>query len=97
MNVMGLTERHWFENDDPKLTDRQLEDIIYENKRAYDSGYVKGYSDRCNEIVLCRDCKHKNNSLYCPIALLYEIVMKTKVFDFKVSDDWFCADGERKE
>lgn len=48
-------------------------------------------------IVRCKDCTHRNNSLYCPIALLYEIVMKIKVFDFKVSDDWFCADGERKE
>ena len=42
---MGLTERHWFENDEPKLTERQLEDIVYENKREYDSGYIKGFHD----------------------------------------------------
>lgn len=42
---MGLTERHWFENEEPELTDRQLEDIVYENKKAYDSGYVKGFHD----------------------------------------------------
>lgn len=47
-------------------------------------------------VVRCKDCTHRNNSLYCPIALLAETVMKTKVFDFKVSDDWFCADGEKK-
>ena len=42
---MGLTERHWFENEEPELTDRQLEDIVYENKNAYDNGYVKGFHD----------------------------------------------------
>ena len=42
---MGLTERHWFENEEPELTDRQLEDIVYENKKAYDNGYVKGFHD----------------------------------------------------
>ena len=42
---MGLTERHWFENEEPELTERQLEDIVYENKKAYDSGYVKGFHD----------------------------------------------------
>lgn len=30
---MGLTERHWFENEEPELTERQLEDIVYENKK----------------------------------------------------------------
>ena len=47
-------------------------------------------------VVRCKDCKHRNNSLLCPVALLAETVMKTRVFDFKVSDDWFCADGERR-
>ena len=48
-------------------------------------------------VVRCKDCKHRNNSLLCPVALLAETVMKTRVFDFKVSDDWYCADGERSE
>ena len=42
---MGITERHWFEDEEPELTDRQLQDIAYENKKAYDNGYVKGYHD----------------------------------------------------
>ena len=45
VNVMGLTERHWFEDEEPELTERQLEDIVYENKKAYDNGYVKGFHD----------------------------------------------------
>ena len=42
---MGMTERHWFEDEEPELTERQLEDIVYENKKAYDNGYVKGFHD----------------------------------------------------
>ena len=42
---MGLTERHWFEDEEPELTERQLEDIVYENKKAYDNGYIKGFND----------------------------------------------------
>ena len=30
---MGLTERHWFEDEEPDLTDRQLEDAVYESKK----------------------------------------------------------------
>lgn len=52
---MGLTERHWFENEEPELTEQQLEDIVYENKKAYDRGYAKGYSDRDKEIVRYKD------------------------------------------
>ena len=42
---MGITERHWFEDEEPELTERQLEDIVYENKKAYDNGYAKGLHD----------------------------------------------------
>ena len=42
---MGLTERHWFEDEEPELTEQQLEDIVYENKKAYGNGYVKGFHD----------------------------------------------------
>ncbi len=49
----------------------------------YDRGqYQKGYADRDSEIVRCKDCKHAN---YCSIH------------ESKFSDDWFCADGRRKE
>lgn len=88
---MGLTERHWFENEEPKLTERQLEDIVYENKRAYDSGYVKGYSVRDKEIVRCKDCKHSIKS-----SDSYVFCNKGVKFDEYKKPDWFCADGERK-
>lgn len=42
---MGLTERHLFEDEEPELTERQLEDTIKEQEKAYTNGYVKGYHD----------------------------------------------------
>ena len=54
---MGLTERHWFENEEPELTDRQLEDAVSIQDRFYRRGYHKGYSDRDKEIVRCKDCQ----------------------------------------
>ena len=123
---MGITERHWFEDEEPELTDRQLEDIVYENKKAYDNGYVKGFHDAKTleeylvefgvkigfltpekaeqllkehlQIVRCKDCKY---------AFYKEgLVLKNHVFCTKHGtergnavkpNDWFCADGKRKE
>ena len=90
---MGLTERHWFENEEPELTERQLEDIVYENKRAYDSGYAKGYSARNNEIVRCGNCKHGytlTDSAYVTCGRRFHDGQKHEA-------KWFCADGERRE
>lgn len=37
---MGITERHWFEDEEPELTEQQLEDIVAENQRNYKKGYA---------------------------------------------------------
>ena len=42
---MGLTERHWFEDEKPELTEKQLEDILWENNKIFERGYQKGFSD----------------------------------------------------
>lgn len=31
---MGLTERHWFEDEEPELTERQLQDAVEERETA---------------------------------------------------------------
>jgi hypothetical protein len=92
---MGLTERHWFEDEEPELTERQLEDIVYENKKAYDNGYAKGFHDALKEhpqIVRCKDCKnmkmmtrdiHGHIPIYCTNLGIYSEGL-----------DWFCADGK---
>ena len=42
-------------------------------------------------VVLCKDCKHSaidlENMRYCKCVVYYN----------HVSDDWFCADGEKRE
>ena len=93
---MGITERHWFENEEPELTERQLQDIVYETKKAYDSGYVKGFHDALKEhpqIVRCKDCVCYKDCIFwngshakcCEKHSLYP------------DENWFCADGKRKE
>lgn len=46
---MGVTERHWFEDEEPELTDQQLEDFVSMQDIAYKQGYQKGYSDGVKE------------------------------------------------
>ena len=49
---------------------------------AYDRGqYMQGYKDRDDQIVRCKDCKHR---LECDYWI-------------ENGDDWFCADGKRRE
>ena len=94
---MGLTERHWFEDEEPELTERQLEDIVYENKKAYDNGYVKGFHDAKTlaeqlleeypQIVRCKECKYGEPGA-CGDGIDCDGVWH--------NDDWFCADGKRR-
>ena len=89
---MGLTERHWFENEEPELTEWQLEDIVYENKRAYDSGYAKGYLARDNEIVRCKNCRNAEILHWLDNA----IICKKHSYTGVRPDEFFCADGKRR-
>jgi len=89
---MGLTERHWFENEEPELTDRQLEDIAYENEKAYNSGYVKGFHDAKTLVVRCKECKHFYKEEKAMIANQY-----CRNLHRAVTNDWFCADGVRRD
>ena len=41
---MGLTERHWFEDED-ELNERQLERALEDERCAYDRGYKQGQED----------------------------------------------------
>lgn len=48
---MGLTKRHWFEDEEPELTENQLEDILWENNKIFERGYQKGFSDGKSAIL----------------------------------------------
>ena len=62
---------------------------------AYDRGqYEKGYSDgraaRDAEIVRCKDCVHHKNAPQTTDVWCERV-------DGLLPQDWFCADGERRE
>ena len=42
-----------------------------------------------SQIVRCKDCKHSTDDVDCPIWL--------NRWKLKESDNWFCADGEKRE
>lgn len=47
-----------------------------------------------NEVVRCKDCKHRENRSWdspCPC------VCADSWYSWKPEDDWFCANGERRE
>lgn len=57
---------------------------------AYDRcQYQKGYADRAQEIVRCKDCKHHDpEDGRCDFG-------NGIIWNMPRQDDWFCADGER--
>jgi len=61
-----------------------------ELQKAYDDGY----KDRDAEIVRCKDCKHRDPEDHRCDCGGHEWV-KGKIIP--VNDDWFCADGKRRE
>ena len=69
-----------------------LKALAYD-RNQYKTGYLDGLSDgrraRDSEIVRCKDCKHRQQYDCNNITLV-----GTKC---GVTDEWFCADGERKE
>ena len=58
--------------------------------------YQKGYKERDEEIVRCKDCRWAEvASRESPI--IYDCSCPYHQLDSAVYGDWFCADGERKE
>lgn len=59
--------------------------------------FVNGFSRDAMPVVRCKDCincvKEPNGELYCDILAVGYEPLGSK----KVADDWFCADGKRKE
>lgn len=58
-------------------------DIGKELQTAFDDGYAA----RDKEIVRCVECKYRHDSIMCR---MYSEGMDTP-------DNWFCADGKRKD
>ncbi len=83
---MGLTERHWFENEDvPENYEWVLEDAVYNfyaNKKHND------------DIVRCKDCKYVENYTDIYDDRGYKC-LKHNFHQEYHNADWYCADGER--
>ena len=82
---MGLTERHWFENEDvPENYEWALEDAVYNSrtnkKLVWETECMNKKVDMV-EVVRCKHCEYHLNCDYW----------------IKNGDDWFCADGKRRE
>lgn len=59
--------------------------------------YQKGYKDRDDQIVRCRDCKHRSEEMYDYYNNPYDKRYVCQIHDIAGKADWFCPDGERKE
>ncbi len=60
----------------------------------YDCGqYEKGYKDRDNEIIRCKDCKHGEK---VQTFKYYPDVTWCNKYSTSHNDNWFCADGGKE-
>ena len=58
--------------------------------------YQKGYKDRDDQIVRCKDCKHRERRICNNIELWECNHIRYELVKCGVTDNWFCADGERR-
>ena len=54
-------------------------------REAYANGYDTGYEKRDDELVRCKGCSFYTDSANCP------------VYGMDRYDDWFCADGKKRD
>ena len=71
------------------VVDKERYDRLLENSLIISDALSKYQSADMVEVVRCKDCKHREQYDCNHITL-----GGTKC---GVTDDWFCADGERKE
>ena len=58
--------------------------------------YSKGYRDRDGETVRCKDCKYRTKQICNNIEFWECNHIRYGLTKCGVTDDWFCADGERR-
>ena len=65
--------------------------ILKQDKERYADAYRRGYAKRDEEIVRCKDCRHRDpedKKCDCGHDIQWQLPRE---------DDWFCADAERRE
>lgn len=76
------------------LSHDQLKDLEYELKKKDENIVLLPYGVKVvkPEVIYCKDCKHNGTEGYHVITNYCKLKHNRMQ-----SDDWFCADGERKE
>ena len=80
--------------------DELLKALRYD-RRQYEKGYFDGIRARDDEIVRCKDCVHRPKGTNKHDLEFPDYVCPCQCDDFWYSwmpkDDWFCANGERRD
>lgn len=78
--------QHYF----PLVDEEELFKALKYDRDQYEAGFRDGWKARDAEIVRCKYCKHHEDEspgmVYCPDQV-----------GGWVSDDFYCADGERRD
>lgn len=76
------------------VDEESLRQALENDSQRYREAYRRGYAQRDSEIVRCSDCRHYEPDKHDPGKGDCNGSCSNLV---KVSDGWFCPDGERKE
>lgn len=68
-----------------------LADALFEKRKNYPQWVADAIGNMPDAIVRCKDCKHYN-IIGCAGGFGW-----CERYDMGHTDEWFCADGERKE
>ena len=100
---MGLTERHFFEDEEPELTENQLEDVLLERDKAYKKGYADAMK---NAVPLDKLCEwlnvHCGRPNYCNDRLCGECNLDGEGYEYETCwetllTEWMEEQDEQKE
>lgn len=83
------------------INKEKLEQVLSQDKcryeEAYRRGYAAGYTKREDEIIRCRDCKHRPTQKKCFPDTVCPCQCSDSYYSWAPPDDWYCADGEPKD
>lgn len=73
----------------PNVDKEELIRALQYDRKQYEKGYADGKAAAMAELVLCKECTHRENLHGQQCCPYYD--------DYPVEDDHFCAYGERRE
>ena len=71
----------------------ELLKALRHDRQQYEKGYSDGVAARDAEIVRCKECEHRDGiDGQCPVQSTGD-----PFYDWEPDDNFFCADGDRRE